>query len=192
MITSILSSMAFPSMPEGVAAVCERYPFRAGRYVCGLIRHRGDPIWKQIIPDVRELDDRDGLEDPLAEEDLSPVPNLVHRYPNRVLWLVSRECAAHCRFCTRKRRWKRPVPMTVEMLDAGLEYIRSHGQIQDVLLSGATRCCCPSAGSSTFLPPCEGFPMWGSFESGRACPCFRPKPSHRRLSGSSPAVIPSS
>ncbi|MBP8644967.1 MAG: KamA family radical SAM protein [Syntrophobacteraceae bacterium] len=175
MITSSLSSMAFPSIPEGVAAVCERYPFRAGGYVCGLIRHRGDPIWKQIIPDVRELDDRDGLEDPLAEEDLSPVPNLVHRYPNRVLWLVSRECVAHCRFCTRKRRWKRPVPMTGEMLDAGLEYIRNHGQIQDVLLSGGDPLLLSPGRLEHILASLRGIPHVGIIRIGTRVPVFSPQ-----------------
>ncbi len=129
-------SVKDPEMLRGMEAVCRRYPFRAGRYVCGLVRHPGDPVWKQIVPDPAELEDEDGFEDPLAEESLSPVPNLVHRYPNRVLWLVSARCAAHCRFCTRKRRWRRPVPMTRDRIEEGLEYIRAHREIQDVLLSG--------------------------------------------------------
>lgn len=116
--------------------VTQRFPFRINPYYAGLIRGPGDPIWRQVIPDVRELEDTTGWEDPLAEEDLSPVPNLVHRYTNRVLWLVSRECAVHCRFCTRKRRWNKPLPLTEEYFQGALEYISSHREVRDVILSG--------------------------------------------------------
>jgi len=67
------------------------------------------------------------------------VPNLVHRYPNRVLWLVSGRCAVHCRFCTRKRKWRSgPSPDADNEFDPAppLDYIAKHEQIQDVLLSG--------------------------------------------------------
>lgn len=117
-------------------AVARRYPFRLSSYFAGLIQSPGDPIWRQAIPDARELEDTSGFEDPLSEEQLSPAPNLVHRYPNRVLWLISQECALHCRFCTRKRRWNAPQPMTEEHLREGLGYIRAHHEVKDVLLSG--------------------------------------------------------
>jgi lysine 2,3-aminomutase len=116
--------------------VIQRYPFRVSSYYAGLIQSQGDPIWRQVVPDVMELEDATGWEDPLAEEHLSPVPNLVHRYPNRVLWLVSQECALHCRFCTRKRRWKEPRPLTEEYFQGALDYIASHPEVRDVILSG--------------------------------------------------------
>ena len=118
-------------------AVERMYPFQLNSYFEGLIRERGDAIWKQVVPDDRELADRTGLIDPLSEDSLSPVPNLVHRYPNRVLWLVSDQCAIHCRFCTRKRRWRNGSSGALDQeLDPALDYIRRNNRIQDVLLSG--------------------------------------------------------
>jgi lysine 2,3-aminomutase len=113
-----------------------RYPFKLNPYLLNQIEGGDDPLGRQFIPALEELEDSSGWEDPLAEERLSPVRNLVHRYPNRVLWLVSHECAAHCRFCTRKRRWKDAEPMSEEELREGVAYLKSNGQIQDVLLSG--------------------------------------------------------
>jgi len=119
--------------------VVGKYPFRLNPYFEGLIRCAGDAVWKQAVPDTKEISDPSGLEDPLSEEDLAPVPNLVHRYPNRVLWLVSDKCAIHCRFCTRKRKWRsghRPALENAFDLAPALDYIASREQIQDVLLSG--------------------------------------------------------
>src|SRR6266566_4513479 len=60
------------------------------------------PISRQYVPDLQELDVRDGLVDSLAEDAHSPVPNITHRYPDRALFLVSPVCASYCRFCTRR------------------------------------------------------------------------------------------
>jgi len=137
LLTDLDALGAFDSLPgEDLTAVAEKYPFRVSRHFLQSIRFPGDPLWLQVAPDIRELRDADGLEDPLAEEKLSPVPNLVHRYADRVLWLVSHQCAVHCRFCTRKRRWREPLPMTDEMLQAGYDYLQQHREIKDVLLSG--------------------------------------------------------
>jgi len=114
------------------------YPVKVSPLFQRLMEKPGDPIWRQVMPDERELLD-DGplaMEDPLGEESRSPVPNLVHRYPDRVLWIVSHVCAVHCRFCTRKRRWTRPVPLTDGMTRAAEEYISATPAIRDVLLSG--------------------------------------------------------
>ncbi len=138
--TLITSLEAFgdlwPMDSERLTPVTRKFPFRLSPYFLSLIGEVNDPAWRQVVPEEVEMEDANGLEDPLAEEALSPVPNLVHRYPNRVLWLVSHECALHCRFCTRKRRWRTPLPMTDEILQEGLGYIRRHEEIQDVLLSG--------------------------------------------------------
>jgi lysine 2,3-aminomutase len=124
--------------------VASRFPVRMTRHILDVIRFPGDPIWRQCIPEMAELENPSGYHDPLAEESLSPVPNLVHRYPNRVLWLVSHECAMYCRFCTRKRRWRDPLPLSEEAFQSGLDYIRAHREIKDVLLSG---------GDPLLLPP---------------------------------------
>ncbi len=119
-----------------LAQVHLRYPFKLNPHLANLIAEPDDPIGRQFMPAIQEVEDFSGWEDPLAEESLSPVKNLVHRYPNRVLWLVSHECAAHCRFCTRKRRWKDTTELSDEEFRLGLDYLREHEAIRDVLLSG--------------------------------------------------------
>lgn len=123
---------------EPLAVVHGVYPFVLSRHFAGLIASRDDPLWRQVVPDPRELDPADpaGLWDPLGEESRSPVPNLVHRYPDRVLWIVTDACAVHCRFCTRKRRWTRPMPLTEDLIRDALDYIRKTPSVRDVLLSG--------------------------------------------------------
>ncbi len=123
--------------PEPLEAVAERYPMRVNPYYLGLIREVGDPIWRQAVPDAAELQDAVCIADPLDEENQSPVPNLVHRYPDRALFLVSSECAMYCRFCTRKRKvGGENMVITRETLQAGIDYIRSRPEIRDVILSG--------------------------------------------------------
>jgi lysine 2,3-aminomutase len=105
-------------------------------YYLGLVKEMGDPIYLQAIPDERELSHVAGEEDPLAEEAWSPIPGLTHRYPDRVLFLVSGRCAMYCRFCNRKRKVGRPEVVTERSIAEGLGYIQDHHEIRDVLLSG--------------------------------------------------------
>jgi lysine 2,3-aminomutase len=123
--------------PRPLEAVAERYPMRINPYYLGLIRSVGDPIWRQAIPSEEELHDTVCPIDPLNEENQSPVPNLVHRYPDRALFLVCSECAMYCRFCTRKRKvGGENMIIDQKSIDGGLAYIRSHPEIRDVILSG--------------------------------------------------------
>lgn len=116
--------------------VCERYPMRINSYFLGLIKKSGPSLIQQVVPDSRELEDSTGWIDPLAEEQNSPVPNLVHRYPDRVLFLVSNQCGVTCRFCTRKRKIGQWHPIQDQAIEEGFRYIRQHQEIFDVLLSG--------------------------------------------------------
>jgi lysine 2,3-aminomutase len=113
------------------------YPMRITRHYLGLIKRVGDPIWRQCVPDPLELEDVQQSPDPLDEERLSPVPGLIHRYPDRVVWLVSTSCSVYCRFCMRKRNvgCKGRFP-GAELLDKTLDYIDDNHQIRDVILSG--------------------------------------------------------
>lgn len=112
------------------------FPLRINPYYLGLIRKKGDAIWKQAIPDIKELATT-GCNDPLSEEEQSPVPNLVHRYPDRVLFYVSGVCSMFCRFCTRKRKVGDPEAIPgKETLELGFDYIRHHAEIRDVIISG--------------------------------------------------------
>lgn len=118
--------------------VAEAYPFKVTGYYAGLIRSPGDAIWQQCMPDHRELDDQMEQADPLAEARLSPVPGLIHRYPDRVVLLVSNRCPVYCRFCMRKRHvgCGSDSPMDADLLDKALTYIAATPAIHDVILSG--------------------------------------------------------
>ena len=113
-----------------------RFPMRITPYYLGLIEEPGDPIWRQCVPDVRELD-KDPLPcDPLNEKGFSPVPGLIHRYPDRAVWLVSSTCATFCRFCMRKHQigWgKQNINLSEAVV---LNYIEKTPAIRDVILSG--------------------------------------------------------
>ncbi len=123
--------------PRPLEEVVAKYPMRVPTYYLGLTKEVGDPIWKQAVPDLLEIQDSVCIYDPLEEENQSPVPNLVHRYPDRVLFLISSECAMYCRFCTRKRKvGGENMRITNETISAGIDYISHHPQIRDVIVSG--------------------------------------------------------
>ncbi len=97
-----------------------------------------DPIRRQAVPSAGELITypEDQL-DPLHEEVDSPVPGLTHRYPDRVLLLVTDQCSMYCRHCTRRRfAGHTDRPLSEEALERCLDYIRAHGEVRDVLVSG--------------------------------------------------------
>lgn len=109
---------------------------RINPYYLSLIRFPGDPIWKQCVPDKEELDDIDAPEDPLHEDDMSPVPNITHRYPDRALFLVTSQCGLYCRFCTRKRKVGDQSKISMRTLESAFRYLEEHKEINDVILSG--------------------------------------------------------
>jgi lysine 2,3-aminomutase len=97
-----------------------------------------DPVRKQVIPTARELEKFESMmEDSLAEDRHSPVPGLVHRYPDRVLFLVTTQCASYCRYCTRSRIVGDPgATFKRSEWDAAIDYLKRTPQVRDVLLSG--------------------------------------------------------
>ncbi|MFL5578790.1 MAG: KamA family radical SAM protein [Gemmatimonadaceae bacterium] len=101
-----------------------------------LIDTVGSPLWNQYVPSTQELDIVDGVIDSLDEDADSPVPNITHRYPDRVLFLVSPVCASYCRFCTRRRKVGDPEKIPLNQYDSAFEYIRSHPEVRDVIMSG--------------------------------------------------------
>ena len=124
---------------QQIDAVIKKYPMFINPYYLSLIRRKGDAVWKQCIPNILEVEDDFGYDDPLHEEErkFSPVQGLTHRYPDRVLLLVSNKCAMYCRFCTRKRKVGKPyITMNREQISHGIEYIQEHSEVRDVILSG--------------------------------------------------------
>jgi lysine 2,3-aminomutase len=96
------------------------------------------PIRRQVIPRIEETRTaRWEMTDPCGEDEHSPVPGLVHRYPDRVLFLVTDRCASYCRYCTRSRLVSNATGYDFHPeFDRQIAYIRRHEEIRDVLLSG--------------------------------------------------------
>jgi len=96
------------------------------------------PIRRQVIPQVQETHVAPWeMEDPCGEDNHSPVPGLVHRYPDRVLFMVTDRCASYCRYCTRSRLVSNATHYDFHPeIERQLEYVRSHKMVRDVLLSG--------------------------------------------------------
>jgi len=118
-------------------SVASVYPFRVSPSYAALLRQPGDAIWRQCIPDARELADDGQVPDPLAEVSLSPVPGLIHRYPDRAVLLVSNRCPVYCRFCMRKRHvGSEGATLSRDALELALGYISATPAIRDVILSG--------------------------------------------------------
>lgn len=96
------------------------------------------PIRKQVVPRMEEsLDDPQEMDDPCGEDSHMPVPGLVHRYPDRVLFLVTDRCASYCRYCTRSRVVSGVGEQQLEtQWEAAFRYLEKHTEVRDVLLSG--------------------------------------------------------
>ncbi len=96
------------------------------------------PIRRQVIPRAGEMTvGAEEMLDPVGEDGHSPVPGLVHRYPDRVLFLVTDRCAAYCRYCTRSRLVSNAQDYNFHPeFEQGLKYIEEHPEVRDVLLSG--------------------------------------------------------
>ena len=130
-----------PSYREKLNKVAEVFPIRINSYFADKIKSANDPLWRQVVPTEEELDDflstEEALEsDPLKEERDMPVPELVHRYPDRVLLMINNHCPIICRFCTRKRKIGFPGLVTRETLSKGIDYISRHPEVRDVIMSG--------------------------------------------------------
>lgn len=119
----------------------KKFPLSITPYYLSLIDTKDyelDPVFKQAFPDPAELRlQQSDIKDPLAEDKDSPVEGITHRYPDRLLFLVSNTCSMYCRHCTRKRRVgdTDSIPSKKVMMKA-IEYIKNNPQVRDVLLSG--------------------------------------------------------
>ncbi|MDD5037851.1 MAG: KamA family radical SAM protein [Dehalococcoidales bacterium] len=117
-----------------------KYPLSLTPHYLSLINFDdpNDPIRKQAVPSFQEIAlSGFGVEDPLEEHRDSVVPGLVHRYPDRVLMVLTDICPMLCRHCTRKREWRHGGWVrTPDQIEAMLDYIRKNKNIRDVILSG--------------------------------------------------------
>lgn len=115
-------------------------PFAITPYYLGLIDpdNPADGLRRTVVPSAREFVRTPGeSDDPLAEETHAVVPGLIHRYPDRVLFLATDHCTTYCRYCTRSRVvGSNELTARIDRWQVALDYIRSHTNIRDVLISG--------------------------------------------------------
>jgi lysine 2,3-aminomutase len=125
---------------DDITKCLEQFRMAITPYYASLIKtsDKNDPLRLQAVPLIEETYfHEDDLSDPLNEEVDSPVPHIVHRYPDRVLFLVTYKCSMYCRHCTRRRAvGEEDRIITEKELKPALHYIRSHTEIRDVLISG--------------------------------------------------------
>ncbi|MCF8411789.1 MAG: KamA family radical SAM protein [Melioribacteraceae bacterium] len=153
----------------------EHFQARINPYYLSLIRYPGDPIWKQCIPDIDELEDFDGIDDPLNEDDMSPVPNITHRYPDRCLFLVTSQCGMYCRFCTRKRKVGDYEKISMKSLESAFNYIENNPGIRDVILSGGDPLMLTDVMLEKVLKRLREIPHVEIIRLGTKMPCVLPQ-----------------
>jgi lysine 2,3-aminomutase len=123
----------------GIERLAERFHFVITPYYAALMdpANPACPIRRQVVPNVVELEDSQGLADPLGELAHSPVKNVIRVYRDRIAFCVNNECALYCRYCLRKRMVGEPEwAMKRRELEAAIAWIRATPEIRDVLLTG--------------------------------------------------------
>lgn len=143
-VTGLRALKPFVLNRESLAAAGE-FPFKTTEYYLSLIRSYSeeDPVFRQIVPSGEEIAGN-YPSDPFLEEEKMPVPRLIHRYPQRAVFLANNFCASNCRHCMRKRIWKeRPSSASLEEVKEAADYCRRSG-VEDVIISG---------GDPFLLPP---------------------------------------
>ncbi len=135
------------------------------------------PIRRQVIPTAREfLLSPEEMEDPLAEDSHSPVPGLVHRYPDRVLMLVTTQCASYCRYCTRSRMVGNPhAQFSLADYERQIAYIAANPQVRDVLISGGDPLILPLHILEALLRKLREIPHVEIIRIGTRVPVFLPQ-----------------
>ena len=135
------------------------------------------PIRRQVIPTGRELLVGAGeASDSLAEDSHSPVPGLVHRYPDRVLMLVTTQCASYCRFCTRSRLvGDAHARFSLAQYEQQLAYIAATPQVRDVLISGGDPLTLPQRVLESLLRQLRAIPHVEVIRIGTRVPVFLPQ-----------------
>lgn len=157
------------------------YPMKVSTHYLSLIQEKDDAIWKQCIPAKEELEDLYNIPDPLHEGRDTKVQGLVHRYPDRVLLMISSKCAMYCRFCTRKRKVGQNRQIPLEEIFLGIDYIRRHPEIRDVILSGGDPLLRSNKDLDTILKAVRSIPHVEIIRIGTRVPCTLPRRVTRGL-----------
>lgn len=126
-------------LQQEISEAAKTYPWKISPYYLALMdpNDKHCPLRQQAIPDIREIQDKEGCPDPLNETGYSPIPCITRRYPDRLILNVTNRCATYCRHCQRRRNISNKAecfaPVNVER---ALDYIRESREIRDVLLTG--------------------------------------------------------
>jgi len=157
----------------------EHLPMRITPYYASLMEGAGseNPIVKGVVPSTKEHVLSFGESaDPLHEEGCSPVPNLVHRYPDRVLFLATGFCSTYCRYCTRSHMVaKDKMHYGKAAWQPALNYIRNHTEIRDVLISGGDPLTMPEAHLEYLLSSLRDIPHVEILRIGTKVPVVLPQ-----------------
>jgi lysine 2,3-aminomutase len=166
---------------EAIGRLESDYKLAIAPYYFSLINpdDPNDPIRLQSVPSPMELENPSGyeLEDPLEEDKDSPVPGLTHRYPDRVLLVTTHVCSMYCRFCTRKRAtmvrggWDAISRNDQRMV----EYVASHPEIRDVIVSGGDPLTLPTSKLRFFLENLARIPHVDVIRIGTRVPVTLPQ-----------------
>lgn len=165
---------------ESLRQVVNTYHMRIPPYFFSLIQEPEnplDPIRMQSVPSCEEI--RSGLDediDPLGEEKTSPVPHLVHRYPDRVLLLVTGRCFMYCRHCTRKRLWREKTSEpTLKEIESSLRYVKANREIREVVISGGDPLTLPTERLDYILSAVAHLPNVEAIRIGTRAPVVLPQ-----------------
>jgi lysine 2,3-aminomutase len=153
----------------------DNFEFRISPPMVDLIKSPDDPIWRQYIPTLQELDVVDGIVDSLSEDRDSPVPNITHRYPDRALFLVSPVCASYCRFCTRRRKVGDPEKIPMSQFESAFQYLEAHTEIRDVIMSGGDPLMLSDRRLEAILTRLRGIKHLEIIRIGSRVPCHLPE-----------------
>ncbi len=163
----------------------EAYPLFVTPYYLSLAERPTlqDPILRQCLPSDDEVSCQAGGEaDALGEEEHSPVPRLVHRYPDRALLVTGNLCAMHCRHCMRKRDWGRALlPLTPEELSQVVSYLRRNPQVREVLISGGDPLMLPEENLRRIVGALSAVESVEILRFGSRVPCVLPQRITPRL-----------
>lgn len=164
--------------PDNWDRVCATFPAAATAYYLSLANacDPGDPILRQCVPDEAELAHPEAPTDPLAERRDSPVPGLVHRYPDRVLLVVTNTCAVHCRHCLRKRIWNsgESETLTTDGLERAVAYLLRRTEVREALLSGGDPLTLADAALEHYLARLRAIPHLEILRVGTRMPVVLP------------------
>jgi lysine 2,3-aminomutase len=183
-ITTYEQLSKFIELTEEEKGVVVNLPLRITPYYLELISKENSPLRKTVVPTFLEnVLSTEESADPLDEDRHSPCPNIIHKYPDRVLFLVSNFCSTMCRFCTRSRRVGKCTPLGKAQWDIGLEYIRSNKAIRDVIISGGDPLTMPDASIEYLLKNLRAIEHVEIIRIGTKVPAVLPQRITPRLVG---------